>query len=75
VDAGPQGAFWGLVSGAGWGALAKNEGAVMALALVSAFLGHLAGAQIQKHEVLYKMSRAYPGGSVELVPANNADAP
>jgi hypothetical protein len=47
----------------------------MALALVRAFLGHTAHAHIQKHEVIYKMSRAYPEGPVELVPANNAKTP
>lgn len=75
VDAEFQGAFWGLLSGVGCGALAKNEGAVMALAVAGACLGRVAGAQIQKHEVIYKISRAYPGGPVELIPVNNAKAP
>jgi hypothetical protein len=75
VDAGFQGAFWGLLSGVGCGAFAKNEGAVMALAVAGAFLGRVAGAQIQKNEVIYKISRAYPGGPVELIAVNNAKAP
>jgi hypothetical protein len=75
VDAEFQGAFWGLLSGVGCGALAKNEGAVMALAVAGAFLGHVAGASIQRHEVIYTISCAYPRGPVELIPVNNAQAP
>ena len=43
----------------------------MALALVSAFLGHLAGAQIQKHEVLYKRvlyQLSYVGLAARILP-------
>jgi len=75
VDAEAQGAFWGLLSGAGCGAVAKNAGAVVALALVGGFLGHAVGAQIKKHEVIYKISHVYPGGPVRLIPVNNAAGP
>lgn len=75
VDAGAQGALIGLLGGAGGGACTKNDGIVVLLAGIGAFLGHLAGAQVHKHEVIYRIGRAYPGAPVELVPVNDAKAP
>lgn len=75
VDAQAQGAFAGLIGGAGCGAPTKNEGVMMLLALAGAFLGHLAGSQIRKHEVIYQISHPYPGAPLEMTPVNDAKAP
>jgi hypothetical protein len=75
VDAQAQGALVGCIGGAGCGAPTKNEGIMLGLALAGAFLGHLAGAQVRKHEVIYQISRPYSGAPVEMVPVNDAKAP
>lgn len=75
VDAKAQGALIGLLGGAGGGTRTKNDGIVVLLAALGALLGHLAGAQVRKHEIIYRIGRAYPGVPVELVPVNDAKAP
>jgi hypothetical protein len=75
VDAKAQGALIGLLGGAGGGTRTKNDGIVVLLGALGAFLGHLVGAQVRKHEVIYRISRPYPGAPVELVPVNDAKAP
>jgi hypothetical protein len=75
VDAQTQGALIGFASGAGVGAPTKNEALMLAFGLAGALLGHYAGTQIQKHEVVYQIRSAYRGGPVELVEVNDAKAP
>lgn len=75
VDAQVQGALLGLLGGAGGGALTKNEGLAMLLAVAGAVCGQVAGAQVRKHEVIYRITRAYVGAPIELVPVNDAKGP
>jgi hypothetical protein len=75
VDAEAQGALMGFMTGAGCGAFTKDDGITIISAILGALLGHQAGAAVRKHEVIYKIARAYRGAPLELVPVNDARAP
>ena len=75
VDAQVQGALVGLLTGAGCGAITKSDGITLISAILGALLGHQAGAEVRKHEVIYRLARAYRGAPLELVPVNGAKAP
>lgn len=53
----------------------KSDGITIISAILGALLGHQAGAEVRKHEVIYRLARAYRGAPLELVPVNGAKAP
>jgi hypothetical protein len=75
VDAEAQGAICGLFGGAGAGALTKNGAVMIIAAAAGAIAGHVAGGKVQKHEVIYQITRPYPGVQAQLVAVNNATVP
>jgi hypothetical protein len=75
VDAESQGTFYGLLGGAGAGATTKNTGAMLLGAAAGAIVGHLAGRNVQKREVIFQIARPYPGAQVQLLRINNAAVP